>query len=106
MTAPGGTAVHGDFRRLVTSGTNTKDIDVEGSREYRRRVNEAIRAQQVLEHLASESPLPVSPVRLLGVRPAHSPSDSTVTEEEYAVLLAGIQLLLQSLGRDANTPRS
>jgi hypothetical protein len=54
--------------------------------------------------LAAESPIPASPVRLLGVRPALSASVSTVTGEENAVLLAGIQLLLQSLGRDANTP--
>jgi|GEM_PF-4617466 hypothetical protein len=96
--------MHGSFRRLVSPGTNVKDIDVEGTREYRRPVNEAIRAQQVLERLAAESPIPASPVRLLGVRPALSASVSTVTGEENAVLLAGIQLLLQSLGRDANTP--
>ncbi len=97
--------MHGSFRRLVFPGTNVKDIDVEGTREYRRRVSEAVRAQQALERRAAESPLPVSPVRLLGVRPALSPSTSIVTGEEYAVLLAGIQLLLQSLGRDADTAR-
>lgn len=46
--------MNGDFRPLLHPGTMSDEIDVDGTRTYRQRQHDLIRAQQLLERLAAD----------------------------------------------------
>lgn len=46
--------MHGDFRPLVNPGTPAHQVDIEGTRELRRQLNQAFRTRELLLKLIQE----------------------------------------------------